>query len=97
MKAVQSKGGIIGEDMFKALLKVSSSGSLIEAFRKKLVAGKFDEIQYYLTTYVDCLNRHGHKFSYETFGEPLYRAIDPVENFKLGDYELFSIKQWPLF
>jgi hypothetical protein len=50
--------------MFKALLKVSSSENLIEAFRKKLVAGKFKEIEYFLTTYVDCLNRHGQKFAY---------------------------------
>jgi hypothetical protein len=64
MKAAQSEKGIIGKEMFKAMLKVSSSASLIEAFRKKLVAGKFDEIKYFLTTYVDCLNRHGHMFEY---------------------------------
>jgi hypothetical protein len=83
--------------MFKALLKAYTGDALHPAFARKLVAGKYDEIQSYLTAYIECLNLHSFKFSYQQFHEPLYRAGDPNEKFSLKNYKLNSIGMWPLF
>lgn len=88
---------MISPEMFKALVKLYSGDRLHEQFGRKLISGKYDQIYNYLSAYVDNLNQHSHTFAYTSFSEPVYRAINPQEKFKSTDYELNSIKQWPLF
>ena len=80
------------EEMLKALVKVYSGEALHKPFGMKLVSGKYAEIQSYLATYVACLNKHSQIYSYKTFQIPLFRAIDPQENFDINKYKLNSIK-----
>jgi hypothetical protein len=58
------KKGIKSKDMFKALLKIYTGESLHKQFGMKLVAGKYSEIENYLTAYVDNLNEYSHLYAY---------------------------------
>ena len=95
--AAEEKHGMTSPEMFKALLKVYTGESLHNSFGAKLLAGKYESIQTYLTAYIDNLNRHGLTYSYQKTDKPLYRAVDPLEKYSDKDYEVNSIGQWPLF
>ena len=47
--------------------------------------------------YIQCLNRHGFRFAYQTFHLPVWRAVTPEEKFNVKKYSLNSIRSWPLF
>ena len=53
-----------GEEMFKAILKAYTGESLNDAFKKKLIAGKYDEIRSFLTAYIRCVNNWGFSYAY---------------------------------
>jgi len=85
------------EFMFKALLKAYTGEWLHDYFAIKMIARNYDDLQIYLMRYIQCLNRHSFRFSYQTFHEPLYRAVCPEEGFDPKKYPINSVRMWPLF
>ena len=67
------------KEMFKAILKAYTGPSLHEAFKTKLIGGKYVEISRFLAAYIKCVNDWGQEFAYQQFQEPLFLGVDQLE------------------
>jgi hypothetical protein len=65
--------------MLKALVKAYTGESLHEAFKKTLISGKYEKIESFISTYINCLNEWGSKYGYRSFEFPLYLGVDQYE------------------
>jgi len=73
--------------MFKAIIKAYSGESLHYALSKKLIDAKYEEVQYFLSAYIESLGKSGFLYSYQSFNQPVFRALGKNESFNLDDYK----------
>jgi hypothetical protein len=89
---------MLNEELFKALVKATTSASISSPLGHMFAKGQYRNAALFLKALIRNLRVFGYNFAYQDLHKPVYRGINPNKSsFKLEDYELNSIGQWPLF
>ena len=67
------------------MMKAYSYDACYEDINKCLRQNRIEEIQTYLTSAIEGLNKYSKSYGYTTFHLPVYRGVDP-KNVRIGDY-----------
>ena len=60
-----------------------------------MIKGDFQDIQSYLTSLTNSLNKHGSQYVYTVTTRPVYRGVNPEGGCDLENYKINSIGTWP--